>query len=203
MRSLACDWGYGMGSRATEISQGPARALRGATLALIVERAGHGYELADRLRRRLGPSWQIDKRQIYPILDELERKGLVTRTEEANPARPRQPRQVYYATERAPEVLANWMRGPVQKEAVRSDVMARIASARPEDAPGLLSVLDEYEAEVLQLIEETGEGQSHGRSWTGLLMDVAHDQADAHLQAELGWIVSTRRRLREYLASLP
>lgn len=190
--------GHGMGSSAeTDIGQGPARALRGATLALIVERGGHGYELAHRLNRRLGPTWQIDPKQIYPILDQFEKVGLVTCTEEATPGRPRQARFVYHATEQAPAALARWMRSPVSKEPLRADVLARLAVATPDDAPQLLHMLDEYEAEVLALIEAAHEEEPPVRSWATLRLDVTRDHADAHLQAELAWTAVTRRRIRE------
>jgi len=193
-----------MGSdRAVDISQGPARALRGATLALIVERGGHGYELAHRLSRRLGPMWQIDVKQIYPILDQFEKSGLATCTEEQSPGRPRQARFVYHATDKAPAALERWMRSPVSKEPLRADVLARLAVARPDDAPQLLHLLDDYETEVLALIEAANDAPPPLRSWATLLLDATHDHADAHLQAEFAWIVTTRRRIREFAERAP
>ena len=185
-------------SSATDIGQGPARALRGATLALIIERGGHGYELAHRLSRRLGPTWQIDPKQIYPILDQFERSGLATCTEETSPGRPRQARFVYHATDRAPAALERWMRSPVTKEPLRVDVLARLAVAKLGDAPQLLRLLDEYEAEVLALIEAASDDDAPVRTWSTLLLDATRDHADAHLQAEFAWIVATRRRIGEH-----
>jgi DNA-binding PadR family transcriptional regulator len=188
-----------MGIGDTDIGQGPARALRGATLALIIERGGHGYELAHRLSWRLGPSWQIDPKQIYPILDQFERHGLATRSEEACPGRPRQARFVYHATDAAPAALDRWMCSPVHKEPLRVDVLARLAVSRPSDAPQLLQLLDDYECEVLALVEATNDrDDGHARSWATLLRDATRDHADAHLTAELAWIGVTRRRIREY-----
>jgi len=171
--------------------------LRGATLALLVERGGHGYELAHRLNRRLGPTWRIDPKQIYPILDELARAELATFTEEPNPDRPRQPRVVYHATDKAPEMLRRWMRSPVEKEPVRPDVLARIASATPGDAARLLDVLDAYERELLLLMEANDDADPVVRSWSTLLLAVVRAHTDAHLQAELRWLGEARRRIRE------
>lgn len=175
--------------------------MRGATLALIVERGGHGYELAHRLNRRLGPTWQIDPRQIYPILDELARAGLATFTEEPNPDRPRQSRVVYRATEQAPEMLRRWMQSPVKKEPVRPDVLARIASATPGDAAELLNALDDYERELLRLIEANDDGDPLVRSWSTLVLSVVRAHTDAHLQGEFQWLVDSRRRVREFMAA--
>jgi DNA-binding PadR family transcriptional regulator len=189
-----------MGETHTDLARGRSRALRGATLALIVERGGHGYELAHRLNRRLGPTWQIDPKQIYPILDELARAGLATFAEEPNPDRPRQPRVVYHATDKAPGMLRRWMDSPVEKEPVRPDVLARIASAKPDDVSGLLEALDEYERELLRLIEANDDADPLVRSWSTLMLAVVRGHTDAQLQGELRWLVDARRRIHEFVA---
>jgi DNA-binding PadR family transcriptional regulator len=192
-----------MGRADIGLARGRSRALRGATLALIVERSGHGYELAHRLNRRLGPTWRIDPRQIYPILDELVSAGLATSHEEPNPDRPRQPRVVYDATDQAPDTLRRWMSSPVEKEPVRPDVLARIGSARSGDADRLLSALDDYEQELLRLLEANDDADPPARSWSGLVLSVVRAHTDAHLQAEFQWLVEARRRIREFVASGP
>jgi DNA-binding PadR family transcriptional regulator len=188
----------GMGERQIDLARGRSRALRGATLALILERGGHGYELAHRLNRRLGPTWQIDPKQIYPILDELTSAGLATCVEEPNRDRPRQPRMVYRATDAAPEVLRRWLHSPIEKEPVRPDLLARIASATPADAAELLDALDEYERDLLRLIEANDDPDPVVRSWTTLLLSVVRGHTDAQLQGELRWLVEARRRIREF-----
>jgi len=187
-----------MGERQIDLARGRSRALRGATLALILERGGHGYELAHRLNRRLGPTWRIDPKQIYPILDELTSAGLATCTEEPNRDRPRQPRMVYRATDRAPEALHRWLDSPVEKEPVRPDLLARIASATPGDVAGLLAALDDYEGDLLRLLEVNDEADPTVRSWATLLLSVVRAHTDAQLQGELRWLVEARRRIREF-----
>jgi len=191
-----------MGRANIDLARGRSRALRGATLALIVERSGHGYELAHRLNRRLGPTWRIDPRQIYPILDELTSAGLATGVEEPNPDRPRQPRIVYHATEQAPEMLRRWMRSPVEKEPVRPDVLARIGCSRPSDVAELLNALDDYERELLLLLEANDDVDAGVRSWSALVLSVVRAHTDSHLQAEFRWLVEARRRIREFGASV-
>lgn len=191
------------GERPPNIGGGQARALRGATLALIVERPGHGYDLAARLSHRLGPAWRISAKQLYPILQQLERDGLATCAVERNPQRPRQDRFVYRATEQAPEALARWMESAVRKEPLRGDLHARIAVSKAHDAPKLLKLLDDYEAELIGLIEETTLPPALAHSWDGLHMSLTHDHADAHLKAELSWLVEARRRIREFTTQQP
>lgn len=187
-----------MGRADIGLARGRSRALRGATLALIAERSGHGYELAHRLNRRLGPTWQIDPRQIYPILDELVSAGLATSHEEPNPDRPRQPRVVYDATDQAAETLRRWMTSPVEKEPVRPDVLARVGCAQIRDADELLRALADYERELLRLLEANDDADPPARSWSALALSIVRGHTDAHLQAELRWLIDARRRIREF-----
>lgn len=190
-----------MGATDIDLARGRLRGLRGATLALIVERPGHGYELTHRLNRRLGPTWQIEPKQIYPILDDLTRAGLVTYSGQPNPGRPRQMRVVYRSTEAAPDALRRWMRSELEMVPLRPDVIARIASARPGDAQELLRVLDEYEAELLRLLEANDEADAVVRSWRSLLLAIARGHTDSYLQGEFQWVVVSRRRIREFVTA--
>jgi len=172
-----------------------------ATLALIVERPGHGYELTSRLNRRLGPTWQIEPKLIYSILDDFARSKLVVAVDEPNPDRPRQTRTVYHATDHAPPTLHRWMRTEMEVGPVRPDVIARIASASPGDAEELLRVLDEYEGELLRLIEANDGTDPPVRTWRGLLLAIARSHTDSYLQGEFQWVVVARRRIREFVAA--
>jgi DNA-binding PadR family transcriptional regulator len=187
-----------MAKRQIYRARGRARALRGATLALLAERAGHGYELAHRLNRRLGPTWRVRPKQIYPILDELVETGLATCTGEPIPDRPRQSRVVYRATHGATETLRLWMQSPVEKEPTHSDLLARIASATPGDAAKLSEALDEYERDLLELLEANGSNGGPVSSWSALLLSVVRSHTEAQLRGELRWLAESRRRIDEF-----
>jgi DNA-binding PadR family transcriptional regulator len=66
--------------------------LRLALLALIAERAGHGYDLMHRLEARFDGAYEASAGAIYPTLQQLEDEGLV-RLEVAGG------RKVYHITE--------------------------------------------------------------------------------------------------------
>jgi DNA-binding PadR family transcriptional regulator len=55
--------------------------VRGAILALLAERAMHGYEMMQELEGRSGGAWRPSAGSIYPTLQQLEDEGLV-RSEE-------------------------------------------------------------------------------------------------------------------------
>lgn len=190
-----------MGATRIQLGRGRLRGLRGATLALIAERPGHGYELVGRLNQRLGPTWKIEPRQIYTILDGLAKEGLVQAEGEQNPNRPRQPRIVYHATDRAPRALRTWLQSGLDMVPLRPDVIARIGSATPGDAEELLRVLDDYEGELLLLLEANDDPDPPVRTWRGLQLAIARSHTDSYLQCEFQWVVVTRRRIREFMAA--
>lgn len=174
------------------ILRGTARPLRGATLALICERPGHGYDLAARLHHRLGPAWQITAKDIYPILDQLFAAGLVRREEGHR-------KTVYHPNPSAFEALERWHESDVRKEALRSDVRARLATVPAGRVDRVLRILDDYEADLLDLIEATQEDlPPQVKTWDGLLARVTHTGTDGYLQAEFAWIIDTRRRFVEF-----
>ena len=190
-----------MGATHIDLARGRLRELRGATLALIVERPGHGYELTHRLNRRLGPTWQIEPRQIYAILDDLAGAGLVRSVDDPTPGHARMRRVVYHPTEQAPLTLRRWMQTELDPVPLRPNVIARIASATPGDAEELLRVLDDYETELLRLLEANDDVDPPVRSWRGLLLAVARSHTDSYLQGEFQWVVVARRRIREFMAA--
>jgi DNA-binding PadR family transcriptional regulator len=66
--------------------------LRLALLALITERAGHGYDLMNRLEARFDGAYEASAGAVYPTLQQLEDEGLV-RLESG------EGRKVYHITE--------------------------------------------------------------------------------------------------------
>jgi DNA-binding PadR family transcriptional regulator len=182
--------------------RGASSPVTGALLGLLLERPGYGYELARRVNERMGPAWKLTTSSIYPLLDRLESEDLIRRVNKELPGRARQRERVmYHATEKAPEAFERWLARPARKEPFRTELLAKIAVARPKDAPLLLEALDDYERECLGLLETSGDGRhAPPGTWDGLLADVIETAAEAHLRAELEWVASARRRIGELSA---
>ncbi len=180
--------------------RGSAAPLKGALLGLVLERPGHGYDLANRLNMRLGPAWRLEANRVYRLLDDLERSGLVRY--EVQPSRhgPRQLRAVYHPTESARQALTRWIETAVPREAARSVLQAKIAVAREDDAPLLLEALKRYERDCLELSQSLSPPTALSRSWRGLVIDCARDAVEAQLKAEVDWARRTRQRIGEYVA---
>src|ERR1700689_2937251 len=115
--------------------RGPSTPLRGALLGLLLERPGHGGDLAHRLVGRLGETWRIDANDVYRLLEQLEKEGLACSREERRREHERRSRLVYHPTERTAEALTVWMETLLPREPVRLGLQAKLAVARPEDAP--------------------------------------------------------------------
>jgi DNA-binding PadR family transcriptional regulator len=181
--------------------RGSAAPLKGALLGLVLERPGHGYDLANRLNMRLGPAWRLEANRVYRLLDDLERSGLVRYEVQPSKHGPRQLRTVYHPTEHAREALTRWIETAVPREAARSVLQAKIAVAREDDAPRLLEALKRYERDCLELSQALSPPTALSRSWRGLVIDCARDAVDAQLKAEVDWARRTRQRIGEYVAA--
>jgi DNA-binding PadR family transcriptional regulator len=174
--------------------------LKGALLGLVLQRPGHGYDLANRLDRRLGPAWQITAKDLYRMLEQLERAGLVSSRRVFSDG-PTGNRRVYSPTELAEPALTEWMHTSTRMAPVRAEFQAKIAVARAQDAPRLLAALESYERECFALFKASSQDAPLIRSFAGIAVHLSRSSARLHLRAELEWIVLARRLISEVAMS--
>jgi DNA-binding PadR family transcriptional regulator len=191
----------GLQARLEGWMRGASAPVRGALLGLILERPGHGGDLASRLQARLGEAWKLDSNDVYRLLEQLQNEGLVQAR--VQPGNGRRSSTVYHPTERAPEALTMWMETLLPREPVRLGLQAKLAVARPEDAPRLMIVLKEYQRRCLALAQMVAPSNGEWRSWTALCMDCTRDAAYTQLHAEITWAGRTCQRLAEQLRRAP
>ncbi len=188
----------------------PSAPLRGALLGLLLERPGHGGELAKRLEERLGETWKLNPNDVYRLLERLEGEGLARAVEQPRPGREQRTRIVYHPTERTSDALSEWMETLSPRESVRLGVQAKLAVAREEDAPRMVLVLHEYERECLALVQVVGSGLAHDAvagsgvlqagSWAALCLECRRDAACGMLKAEISWAQRTGERIEAHQA---
>lgn len=174
--------------------------LKGVLLGLVaeLEQPSHAYVLATMMARRLGPAWQVDRKSVYQMLNQLESAKLVAR--EQSPTR-RGVLDVYFPTEHTEAALATWMETHASKSPVREELQAKVAVSRCQDVPSLLRCLDVYEHECFDMLKATTEAKvAATSSWSGLAMALARIAADEHLQAELRWVMTARQAIKEFIA---
>jgi DNA-binding PadR family transcriptional regulator len=180
--------------------RGASTPLRGALLGLVLERPGHGGDLANRLRVRLGEAWRIDGNDVYRLLEGLEGEGLVSAREEPIKGRRRGTRVVYHPTERTSAAVGDWMQTMLPREPVRRGIEAKLAVAREQDVPSVRHALRQYERECLELAQMIPPATGQARSWSVLLLDCTRDGVQRILQAELDWVSRTITRIEEHEA---
>jgi DNA-binding PadR family transcriptional regulator len=179
--------------------RGPSTPLRGALLGLLLERPGHGGDLAHRLAARLGVTWRVDTNDVYRLLDQLDRTGLAVSRAEAKRTNSRRTHLVYYPTEETATALTLWMEALLPREPVRLGLQAKLSVARQQDGPRLLAALEAYGRECLVLADLVQASDGEARSWAALCMDCTRDAVCAQLQTEIDWAARTQRRIKEFL----
>lgn len=161
-------------------------SLKAAVVAVLLERPGHGYDVAQRINLRAGSSVQIEPKHIYSVLGSLEKAGLVRSRRESD-AGP-QGKTIFHPTERAEGAWREWRARPPEVSEVRKDIQTRLAFSGEADAPELLRVLSRYRIDLLDEIEVNALAPASGRSWGGLVKGFLATAAGGHLQFELEWI---------------
>lgn len=188
-----------MNAEAVDRSWMRGSPLKGVLLGLVseLERPAHAYVLATMMARRLGPAWQVDRKGVYQMLEQLERAKLVSRSPRTTD---RGTLEVYSPTDQTAEALSIWMETRASKSPVREELQAKVAVARLEDASRLLRALDAYERECLKMLQATSEADVPETSWSGVVMALARVAADEHLQAELRWVMTARQTIEDFTA---
>lgn len=182
--------------------RGASTPLRGALLALLLERPGHGGELANRLQVRLGEPWRIDRGDVYRLLEGLESEGLVTYAEEPMRRGRRGTRIVYHPTDDTAAAVGDWMATLLPREPVRRGIEAKLAVAREGDLPSIKLALRQYEQECLALAQMIESSDGPPRTWSALMLDCMRDGVRKILQAEIDWASRTVQRIEEYASQV-
>ena len=173
--------------------------LRYALLALLGEGEAHGYQLLKRFQDRIGPFWHPNIGQVYQLLHELERRGLVTRRDERAGTRLR---RLFRLTTRGERSLRTWLtRRPGWPPPLRDEIFVRLLASERDGAPALAQQLERQEAEYrryLSLIEEAS-----ARPGASLTRQLAHEAARDHAEAHLRWLARWRTALAGAEAPLP
>ncbi len=134
-------------------------SARHALLGLLRERPAYPYELADRLTRRLGPTWAINSGQVYQTIKRLESEGLVEAVQEVDVRDDRGFRTITAAGE---EEYESWVTRQLHvRRPSRQPLIVKIALSGHERLADHLRELEALEqacveqlAEIARLMDE-------------------------------------------------
>ncbi|HYY06845.1 MAG TPA: PadR family transcriptional regulator [Candidatus Limnocylindria bacterium] len=170
--------------------------LRYALLALLGEGEAHGYELLKRFNRRIGPFWHPNIGQVYQLLHDLERRGLVVRRDQGESSRGR---RVFRLTPRGERALATWLtRRPAWPAPLREEIFVRLLAAEREGPDAVLAQLERQEIEYhhyLALVR--GEA---ARPDAPVTRRLAHEAALGQAETHLRWLARCREATRDLVS---
>jgi DNA-binding PadR family transcriptional regulator len=165
-----------------------------AVLAAVIEKPGHGWDVASRARRRMGSSWRIDSKHIYSYLERLERDGLI-RSQNEPAGQKDELLDVYYPTEKGEEARREWRTMPLKQGVVPIDLDVRLLFSTEDDIPDLLKRFAEREERILEEIEDAEDAETLPVSYLGRVINMQRSSVERRLRAELEWLEDARREL--------
>jgi DNA-binding PadR family transcriptional regulator len=85
-------------------------SIKFAVLGLLRERPMHGYAVCTAFDEQIGDFWNLNYGQVYPVLVDLEREGLISGHDEQAGKRPR--RRVFSISPMGREAFRAWLAKP-------------------------------------------------------------------------------------------
>jgi len=160
--------------------------LKYALLALIAERARHGYDLKSAFEQAMAGTWPVNIGQIYTTLGRLERDELVESEVVEQDTRP--DRKVYRITEKGEKELDRWLSEPIEiGPPLRDDVYVKYYAStlvRPREHPMFLEDSRRSLQAALAAVERQRASMPNAADASALLLDAVSFQ----VQATLRWI---------------
>jgi DNA-binding PadR family transcriptional regulator len=176
--------------------------LHHAVLALLAEKAAHGYELKGSFEQAVGEQWGgLNIGHLYQILDRLARDGLIESERQPQPVKP--DRVVHRLTPAGRVELERWLgEASVRARGYRDDFFLKVmAAVQVGDSATLAGVLSRQRTHLLRELVSLGEARAltGGSPVTSLLVAAA----EMHARADLAVVDAAEESLRpEVLAAL-
>ncbi|MDO8188763.1 PadR family transcriptional regulator [Conexibacter sp. JD483] len=167
-------------------------SMKYAVLGMLIERRGYGYDLANRLQRRLGPGFRAAYGAVYVSLDQLAKEELVAESKRVQVGR--QVKVYYAATPAGEERFRAWMREAPSREPLRGELYLKLAVAQGADLSLLRDELERLERECLRDIEAqtaliaARDGGGADVRWEEAVRWLADSAVIERLHSDLRWI---------------
>jgi DNA-binding PadR family transcriptional regulator len=178
---------------------------RYAILGLLARKPSHGYELVARFGELFGPGWEINRGQVYDMLETLRKAGWA---ECLPPRQGARKLKVHQITQAGDEALTEWHARPCGgAQPQREELYLKLALARAQDAPHLLrSIAIQEQAFVDLLRRYATEGLSpasdEASEWEILARETIDEATTTRLHGELDCLSKMRKRIEHFLERL-
>jgi DNA-binding PadR family transcriptional regulator len=154
----------------------PAMSMKYAVLGMLIERRGYGYDLANRLQRRLGPGFRAAFGAVYVGLDQLAKEQLVAEAKRVQVGR--QVKVYYEVTPAGTERFTEWMRETLSREPLRGELYLKLAVARGRHLALLRNELERLERDCLRGLE----------AQTAAVDELDRGEADVRWETAVRWL---------------
>lgn len=179
-----------------------------AVLGLLLERPSYGYELHQRLARRL-PAELLDPTpsHVYAALNVLERRGFIEPLlhaedeETTRDARRRQPKVHYRATAAGASAFRRWLAEQMRSDPEHAEFVQRVALVAGMRVGRMHELVDAYEAACAreaQALQLTGADGMPARSPDALMQRLMIAARRATLDAHMSWLRYARKEIEAY-----
>jgi DNA-binding PadR family transcriptional regulator len=175
--------------------------MASALLGLVIERPGHGYELAQRFEQAYGEALPLtNHKNVYRLLKALQAHALIREVRPSakeKPAPNRMPKARFRASARGVRAYQEWLVSEMEEQRNRQRLFAlQLSMLEPGTA---LSVIERYEQECLRDAGEPVEPEAidpQGKSAVGVARRLADADERLALEVRLTWIAYARSELR-------
>lgn len=186
-----------MATAENQAFSGGKSPLKGALLGMLAQGPSHGYELANRLERQLGPLSTVNRSSMYRMLRAMQEEGLVTSHASSEAS---SDRIVYSATPAARPALDAWMAWVPSLGQARSQLQAKMIVARREDLPKLMVSINHHERALFVKQAEIEAGVPPRHSLRAAMMYLVREASLQHIRGELQWLDLSRRTILDLIS---
>lgn len=173
-----------------------------AVLSVVIERPGHGYDIATRVVSRFHPVYRTRVQNVYTNLRRLRDQGLIEPmacdvSESPGPhAQPRGP--TLRATGAGGRTFREWLATPIPPQEARRELFTRLRVLREDDYGTMLLLIHQYREAVLGSLGFASMGVP-----LTVVDDLAREDHEAAIEAQLRWADAAQEKLERLVAVRP
>lgn len=175
-------------------------SLNYAILGLLQYRDMHGYRIKEHLENNFGHMWSVNFGQIYPILKDLEKKGLVKMLKDTASNNQGPQRKLYSITDNGREEFSRWLKEPVEKTMLLRDPFllkfAFFGFGGPDDALRIIDAqIASYESQLDRRTVNSNRWESQG-PYVKLLSNLGITFNEMYIE----WLKTARKHIEDNIS---